>query len=95
MDYNYSNNFHKLTNFDPLSWFKVVVVTFFVQWVWMVAMFIWHVAHKGVPLSKDKATKPRFGGSGRPIQMSQYPSHPVLDDLTALLLACLQELLGD
>lgn len=95
MDFNYSNNFHKLTNFDPLSWFKVVVVTFFVQWVQMVTMFIWHVVHKGVPLSKDKATKTRFGGSGRSIQMSAYPSHPVLDDLTALLLVCLQELLGD
>ena len=68
---------------NPLPWFKAVVVTFFVKWV-----------YKGVPFSKEKATKTGFGGRECPIQMLASPTHPVLDELAALLLTCLKELHG-
>lgn len=51
----------ELTNFDPLPWFKVAMVAFFVQWIWMVAVFIGHVAQERVPFSQDKTTKTWLG----------------------------------
>lgn len=71
------------------------MVAFFVQWIWMVAVFIGHVAQERVPFSQDKTTKTWLGWSGWPVQMASYPLHPILDFLAAFLLACLQKLLGD
>lgn len=69
------------------------MVTFLIERIRVVGVFVCHMPQKGVPLGKDKVSKAWFGGCGTPVQMPANPFHPVLDYLATFLLACNKKLL--
>lgn len=69
------------------------MVTFFIEQVWMVGVFVCHMHQEVVPLGKDKVSKACFGGCGTSVEMLVNPFHPGLDYLVAFLLACNKRLL--
>ena len=91
-NYKYIKNYI-LTNFDPLSRWKVSMIADLVEWVRVVSMFICNMSQEWIPLSQDEAAKTRFGRCSTPIKVSANSLHPILDDLTSLLFTCSKQLL--
>lgn len=93
-NYKYNKNYI-LTNFDPLSRWKVSMIADLVEWVRVVSMFICNMSQEWIPLSQDEAAKTRFGRCSTPIKVSANSLHPILDDLTSLLFTCSKQLFGN
>lgn len=58
-----------MTNFDPFSWLKLLVVTVAVEGVWMIYMFVCHVPYKRVPFHKNEFAVAWFCRCGKQLQI--------------------------
>lgn len=83
-----------LTNFYPLSWFKITMVTLWVQWIRMILMFVANMTQERIPLCSNQWFKTSCGWRCAPVNMSPNAFHPVLNNPTPFLLTQNQEFLG-
>ena len=86
--------FDYLTNFDPFSWLKLLVVTVAVEGVWMIYMFVCHVPYKRVPFHKNEFAEAWFCRCGTQLQMPLNSLHLVPNDFPSNFLAFCKELLS-
>ena len=75
------------TNFDPFFWFQFSMMAFFVEWVWVVFMFVANTSHKRIPLYTYKGLKTSSNWCSTPVYMPSNSLYPVLNQFTAFLLA--------
>lgn len=81
-----------LTNFNPFSWFKIPMVTLFVEWIRVVTVFICHMSHEGIPLCKDHFLKTSLGWGCTPVKMTPNSLHPIFNNHTSFFFTSTQQL---